>query len=98
MGTDAPPVPDVDPSTVVRFSSSVTAKLSATERESLAERARQLDPWLQGPFLLGGDLVVGGAWRVDQRWEDLGGEVPEDLSGKRVLDIGSNAGYDPFMF
>jgi len=98
MGTEAPPVPDVDPASLVRFSNSVPTKLSVAERESLAERARQLDPWLQGPFLLGGDLVVGGAWRVDQRWVDLGREVPEDLSGKRILDIGSNAGYDPFMF
>ena len=24
--------------------------------------------------------------------------VPPDLAGKRVLDVGSNAGYDPFMF
>jgi len=92
MGTEAPPVPDVDPASLVRFSNSVPTKLSVAERESLAERARQLDPWLQGPFLLGGDLVVGGAWRVDQRWVDLGREVPEDLSGKRILDTGSNAG------
>jgi SAM-dependent methyltransferase len=48
--------------------------------------------------LLGGDLVVGGTWRIDSRWANLDREVPDDLDGQRVLDIGSNAGYDPFMF
>jgi SAM-dependent methyltransferase len=28
----------------------------------------------------------------------LGPEVPVDLAGSRLLDVGSNAGYDPFMF
>ena len=38
--------------------------------------------------------------RVAQRprWVGFGQEVPQDLSGMRVLDVGSNAGYDPFMF
>ena len=42
--------------------------------------------------------MIGGAWRNDHRWVVLGDALPENLSGKRVLDVGSNAGYDPFMF
>ena len=82
---------------LVKFSPDLPDRLSPEERKRLASRARELEPWLQGPFLLGGDLVVGGAWRIDSRWMALGEHVP-DLSEKEVLDIGSNAGYDPFMF
>jgi tRNA (mo5U34)-methyltransferase len=98
LGTERPAWADVDPSTLVRFSADLADQLAPEERKRLEERAEQLQPWLQGPFLLGGDLVVGGAWRNDQRWVLLGDELPQDLSGQRVLDVGSNAGYDPFMF
>ena len=47
--------------------------------------------------MLAGNLVIPGVWRNDQRWESLDEHVG-DLTGKRVLDVGSNAGYDPFMF
>ncbi len=43
------------------------------------------------------NLVIPGLWRNDQRWQTLGEHVA-DLQGKRGLDVGSNAGYDPFMF
>ncbi len=46
--------------------------------------------------MLAGNLVIPGVWRNDQRWASIGEHVP-DLNGKRVLDVGSNAGYDPFM-
>jgi SAM-dependent methyltransferase len=97
LGTERPPDLDLDPSMLVRFSPDLPDELSAEDRERLSAQARELDPWLQGPFLLGGDLVIGGAWRNDQRWAGLGDELPE-LDGRRVLDVGSNAGYDPFMF
>jgi tRNA (mo5U34)-methyltransferase len=97
LGVDRPRPADVPLDQLVRFSPDLPAELTADERETLAARAEELQPWLQGPFLLGGDVVVGGAWRNDQRWVGLAGHVPE-LSGKRVLDVGSNAGYDPFMF
>jgi SAM-dependent methyltransferase len=96
--TAAPATPAVDPDTLPRFSEHVSTELTPDERDRLAREAERLEPWLQGPFLLGGDLVVGGAWRNDQRWVGLGERVPADLSGRRVLDVGSNAGYDPFMF
>jgi SAM-dependent methyltransferase len=98
LGVERPPAADVDPATVTRFSPNLPEQLDPDRRQELEAIARQLDPWLQGPFLLGGDLVVGGAWRIDARWNALEGKVPADLSGKRVLDVGTNAGYDAFMF
>jgi len=97
-GVEKPPPADVDPREIVRFSPDLPPELDAERRRELEARADELHPWLQGPFLLGGDLVVGGAWRTDLRWNALGPEVPEDLSGRTVLDVGSNAGYDAFMF
>lgn len=95
---ERPPAPAFDPAQVFRFSRDLPTVLDPAEREALARRAAALDPWLQGPFLLGGDLVVGGIWRSDLRWELLGDHIPADLAGKRVLDVGSNAGYDAFRF
>jgi SAM-dependent methyltransferase len=98
LGVDRPLAADVSREEIVRFSKALPRKLSPKRRVELAVRAAALDPWLQGPFLLGGDLIVGGTWRCDQRWIGLGAAVPNSLAGKRVLDVGSNAGYDPFMF
>jgi SAM-dependent methyltransferase len=97
LGTDAPKA-EFDPTSLIHFSPSLRETLSDSERQQLADRADELAPWLQGPFLVGGDLVVGGTWRTDSRWQVLGPEVPSSLAGMRVLDIGSNAGYDPFSF
>jgi SAM-dependent methyltransferase len=98
LGVARPQAADVDPASVVRFGRDLPETLTPERRAELIAEAAELDPWLQGPFALGGDLVVGGTWRCDQRWIGLGAEVPESLAGKRVLDVGSNAGYDPFMF
>jgi tRNA (mo5U34)-methyltransferase len=88
---------DVTEAEIVRFSADLPTVLDERERTRLLERVHALEPWLQGPFALGGDLIIGGAWRNDARWQGLAAHVPE-LAGKRVLDVGSNAGYDPFMF
>jgi len=98
LGVERPPAADVSSADLIRFSTRLPESLTSAERASLEEQASELDPWLQGPFLLGGDLVVGGVWRNDQRWIGMTDIVPADLSGKRVLDVGCNAGYDPFMF
>jgi SAM-dependent methyltransferase len=97
LGVERIAVGELDPSELVRFSPDLPEQLDAQEAERLVARAEDLQPWLQGPFLLGGDLVIGGAWRNDLRWVGLDPHVP-DLKSKRVLDVGSNAGYDPFMF
>jgi len=80
-----------------RFSADLPDELPPERVGELQREVRALEPWLQGPFLLAGNLVIPGVRRNDQRWESLGKHVP-DLAGKRVLDVGSNAGYDPFMF
>jgi tRNA (mo5U34)-methyltransferase len=98
LGVGRPPAVEVDPSTVVRFSPHLRQGLSREERHVLMVQADELHPWLQGPFLIAEDIVVGGTWRTDARWAGLGEHVPADISGKRVLDVGSNAGYDAFMF
>jgi SAM-dependent methyltransferase len=72
--------------------------LEVDERARLARRIDELGPWLQGPFPLAADLVPGEACRDDQRWTELDREVPQDLSGRRVLDVGCRAGYDCFEF
>src|SRR4051794_33332893 len=80
-----------------RFSSDLPRELEPARVAELQSEITALEPWLQGPFLLADNLVIPGVWRNDQRWQTLGEHVG-DLQGKRVLDVGSNAGYDPFMF
>jgi 2-polyprenyl-3-methyl-5-hydroxy-6-metoxy-1,4-benzoquinol methylase len=98
LGVERPEHLDVEPAACQRFSPELPEALDPERRAALLARVEELQPWLQGPFWLGGDLVIGGAWRNDQRWLGLQHQVPESLAGKRVLDVGSNAGYDPFMF
>jgi tRNA (mo5U34)-methyltransferase len=98
LGVERPAHLDIPPSQCERFAPDLPERLAPERRAELAARVEELHPWLQGPFWLGGDLVVGGAWRNHERWMAFGAMVPADLSGKRVLDIGSNAGYDAFMF
>lgn len=98
LGVERPQHLDIAPADCEAFADDLPAQLPPGRREELLRAADALQPWLQGPFWLGGDVVIGGTWRNDQRWVSFGQEVPANLSGARVLDIGSNAGYDPFMF
>ena len=98
LGVGYPQASDVNIESVTQFSDDLEEDLTPQRRMELVDRVATLDPWLQGPFYLGGDLIIGGTWRCDQRWVGLGAEVSKNLAGKRVLDVGSNAGYDPFMF
>jgi SAM-dependent methyltransferase/predicted O-methyltransferase YrrM len=88
---------EIDLAALPRFATDLPDALDSARRRDLKREIDALSPWLQGPFYLGGDLVIEGLWRNDQRWLGLR-DVVGDITGKRVLDIGSNAGYDPFMF
>lgn len=91
------PKRELDVASLPRFSTDLPDELDADTTSRLREQIDRLMPWLQGPFYLGGDVVIEGVWRNDQRWKAFEEFVP-DVQGKRVLDIGSNAGYDAFMF
>jgi SAM-dependent methyltransferase len=97
LGVERPQHQAIAPEDCERFSDALPGTLSDERRSELLARVDELQPWLQGPFWLGGDVVIGGQWRNDQRWVGLREMVPP-LEGKRVLDVGANAGYDPFMF
>ena len=87
----------LDLASLQRFSRDLPEERDKDDARQLREQADRLSPWLQGPFYLGGDVVIEGMWRNDQRWEAMREHVG-DVRGKRVLDVGSNAGYDAFMF
>lgn len=72
--------------------------LDQSERAELATQAAELEPWLQGPFPLGPELVLGAGGRDHERWSNLAQRVQANLASQRVLDVGCGAGYDAFAF
>ena len=87
----------LDPPTLQRFSADLPATLPEDEEQRLRSEIQRLSPWLQGPFYLGGDVVIEGTSRDDERWNALAPYLP-DITGRRLLDVGADAGYDSFMF
>jgi 2-polyprenyl-3-methyl-5-hydroxy-6-metoxy-1,4-benzoquinol methylase len=90
-------VREIDVTRLPRFGPDLPEELPADAVAQLEREIAALEPWLQGPFLLAGNLVIPGVWSIDGRWAWLEQNVP-DVTGKRVLDVGTNAGYDAFMF
>jgi tRNA (mo5U34)-methyltransferase len=58
--------------------------------DSLREVLMSLHPWRKGPMCLGG-VTIDSEWRSDLKWARLAAHV--DLTGCRVLDVGSGNGY-----
>ena len=82
----------------MRFADDLPATLGREARDALLARLGAHGAWRQGPFVLAGDLCVGDRGTDHQRWAELAPEIAEDVPGRRVLDVGSDAGYDSFMF
>jgi SAM-dependent methyltransferase len=66
--------------------------------EFVATYADELQPFLQAPFPLPSGQVIQGPWLGQYKlaYFTRCGITAETISGKRVLDIGSNAGFDTF--
>ena len=68
----------------------------ARSREQIEREVRDLGWWYRYFELPGGVWTGDGqppAYSPETRWRLLEPWVPEDLSGKTVLDVGGNAGY-----
>jgi tRNA (mo5U34)-methyltransferase len=63
--------------------------------EALRERIEALGPWFHN-INLGGVQTAPGHFLGDYpavKWREFAHAIPQDLSGKSVLDIGCNAGF-----
>jgi tRNA (mo5U34)-methyltransferase len=69
-------------------------KASESESQNIEQIAKDLIPWLKGPFTIN-DMTIDAEWRSDYKWNRLLPKL-ENLQGKKVLDIGTNNGY--FLF
>lgn len=61
-----------------------------TRPDELREQLMELHPWRKGPLQLGG-VNIETEWRSDWKWSRVAPHI--DLTGSRVLDIGSGNGY-----
>ncbi|MFN2357691.1 MAG: tRNA 5-methoxyuridine(34)/uridine 5-oxyacetic acid(34) synthase CmoB [Desulfotignum sp.] len=86
-----PSVKDVDAPAV---RAGAASDISQKERLLLTQQLMQLAPWRKGPFDLFG-IHVDAEWRSDMKWNRVAPHLP-DLTGMRILDIGSSNGY--YMF
>ncbi|MFP4105025.1 MAG: TIGR04290 family methyltransferase [Phycisphaerae bacterium] len=56
----------------------------------------RLGPWFHNIHLPGGEQTAPDHWLGDFprfKWEQIAPHLPEDLTGRKVLDIGCNAGF-----
>ena len=70
-----------------------------TTGSGLPDDVRALGPWFHNLHLPGGVRTAPEHPLGDfpsYKWREFAGALPQDLSGKRALDIGCNAGYYTF--
>ena len=73
----------------------VNTKQHSYSPEEIATRVRQLEPWFHN-LCLNGVQTAPNHFLGDYpsiKWHRFAHALPNDLSGKSVLDIGSNAGF-----
>ncbi len=79
---------------IVGDESDIPIRGKSDGKKDLHEKLIQLSPWRKGPFNLFG-VDIDTEWQSWIKWERLLPHLPE-LSGRRILDIGSSNGY--YMF
>lgn len=70
---------------------SVSGNMACNEHQALEAGLKALMPWRKGPFSLYG-IDIDSEWRSDLKFARLL-EMPLDLAGKHILDVGSGNGY-----
>jgi tRNA (mo5U34)-methyltransferase len=60
-------------------------------RSRLSDALMELHPWRKGPYELFG-VHIDTEWHSDWKWDRLRDHI-DDLSGRRVLDVGCGNGY-----
>ena len=65
--------------------------LERADVEAVNAALMQLRPWRKGPFNIG-QFEIDAEWRSDQKWDRLAPHL-QDISGRRVLDVGCGNGY-----
>lgn len=89
----------VEPARQPRALTAMLERVDAAERSERAgalNQLRGLGPWTQGPFPVAPGVEIGRLGTRSRRHGALLAELPDDLAGRRVLDVPSNAGYVAF--
>lgn len=93
-------LPDVTPNEINLNAACITSQIDFTHSDYRCSEAllKNLMPWRKGGFKFGqGDRLIhiDTEWRSDLKWDRILPYI-DDLTGKRVLDVGGGSGYHGF--